>query len=77
MKNSSFLKSFTIILVIVLFSKSMFSQTTYTINDPEALEDKTYVPGDVIILANGTYNTDERINFIGNGTSDNPIIFFC
>jgi poly(beta-D-mannuronate) lyase len=75
MKNSSFLKSFTIILVIVLFSKSMFSQTTYTINDPEALEDKTYVPGDVIILANGTYNTDERINFIGNGTSDNPIIF--
>ena len=60
---------------LLLCSLSIFAQTTYTITDPEALEDQTYVAGDEIILANGTYNTDERIVFIGNGTADNPIVF--
>jgi poly(beta-D-mannuronate) lyase len=65
------------LLVVLLMSSisSMFSQTTYYIDDPTALEDQTYVPGDTIILENGTYNTDERIDFIGNGTAADPIIF--
>lgn len=62
-------------LLLLLFSISVMGQTTYNITDPEALEDEVYQPGDVIILANGTYNTDERIDFVGNGTADNPITF--
>lgn len=62
-------------LILSLFSVSIFAQTTYNITNPEALEDQTYVAGDEIILANGTYNTDERISFIGNGTAENPIVF--
>jgi len=60
---------------LLLFSISAIGQTTYNITDPEALEDQVYVAGDEIILANGTYSTDARINFIGNGTADNPITF--
>ncbi|EDP70455.1 Leucyl-tRNA synthetase class Ia [Flavobacteriales bacterium ALC-1] len=60
---------------ILLFSISVIGQTTYNINDPEDLESNTYVAGDLIILANGTYNTDERIDFIGNGTASDPIVF--
>lgn len=61
--------------ILLLFSVSIFSQTTYTIADPEALESQAYVAGDTIILANGTYDTDSRIDFLGNGTADNPIVF--
>ena len=61
--------------LILLSSISIIGQTTYNINDPEDLENNIYVAGDVIILANGVYNTDERIDFIGNGTSANPIVF--
>ncbi|WP_034040878.1 chondroitinase-B domain-containing protein [Wocania ichthyoenteri] len=64
------------IFTLILFSNyNVFSQTTYNISDPEALEDQTYGPGDEIILANGTYSTDERIDFIGNGTAGHPIVF--
>jgi poly(beta-D-mannuronate) lyase len=62
-------------LFSLLFSVSIFSQTTYNISDPEDLENQTYVPGDEIILANGIYDTDERIDFIGDGTADDPIVF--
>ncbi len=62
-------------LIVLLLSVPIFSQTTYNITDPEALEDQTYVAGDEIILANGVYDTDERIDFIGNGTAENPIVF--
>jgi poly(beta-D-mannuronate) lyase len=64
-----------ILYFLLLFSVSVIGQTTYNISGPEELEDNTYVAGDVIILANGIYDTDARINFIGNGTSDDPIIF--
>ncbi len=64
-----------IFLWLVLFSIPVLGQTTYNITSPGALEDQVYVPGDVIILANGTYTTDERIDFVGNGTADNPIVF--
>lgn len=66
---------FSALVILLLFTLNLFSQTTYYINDPETLEDQTYVPGDVIILENGIYNSDERIDFVGNGTSDNPITF--
>ena len=72
-KKTLFLK---VIVIIFLFrSHNVFSQTTYNITNPEALENQSYVPGDEIILANGTYNTDSRLDFIGNGTADNPITF--
>lgn len=60
---------------LILLSSQAFCQTTYNINNPKDLEGVTYVPGDVIILADGTYSTDERIDFVGNGTAANPIIF--
>jgi len=68
------MKNFTFYLLL-LFSVSVLGQTRYNINGPEELEDNTYVAGDVIVLANGVYNTDERIDFLGNGTVDNPIVF--
>jgi len=61
--------------LLMFLTVSAYSQTTYTINDPLDLEDNTYVAGDVIILEDGIYNSDERINFIGNGTAENPIVF--
>jgi len=53
----------------------MIAQTTYNISDPSQLEDQSYAAGDEIILANGVYTSDERIDFLGNGTAENPIIF--
>ncbi len=66
------------IIVSVLFlliTQLSISQTIYNIDDPEELEEYTYVAGDEIILANGVYDTDERIKFVGNGTVEKPIIF--
>ena len=78
MEKKHFLKSLSFYLVMasfLLLSQVSFSQTTYTIDDPEKLEDQAYVAGDVIILANGVYDSDERIDFVGDGTADNPITF--
>ena len=75
MKNLKAFTYFGVLVLMLLFSNSIASQTTYTISDPEALEDQTYVAGDVIILENGVYDSDERIDFIGNGTADSPITF--
>ncbi|PQV51370.1 poly(beta-D-mannuronate) lyase [Jejuia pallidilutea] len=61
-------------LFLLLFSASVLGQTTYNIDDPEAVRDVIYQPGDVIILKNGTYTTDERIRFLGSGTAENPVI---
>ena len=72
MKNYFFL---TLLFCVLFVSNVMHSQTTYNINNPEALENQTYVAGDEIILANGTYSSDSRIDFIGNGTAGNPITF--
>ena len=60
---------------ILLFSISITGQTTYNINNPLDLENNTYAAGDVIILANGTYSSSQRIDFIGNGTASDPITF--
>lgn len=48
---------------------------TYNIDDPEDVRNVLYQPGDVIILKNGVYSTDERLRFFGSGTSENPVIF--
>ena len=77
MKDTDLLKFqsfFTLLILLSLFAP-IVAQTTYNISDPEELEEQTYVPGDEIILANGVYDTDERIDFVGNGTADNPITF--
>jgi len=77
MKRGNFknVKFFLSLLVLIASATPAFSQTTYTISDPHQLEEQTYVAGDIIILTNGTYDSDERIDFVGNGTPDNPIIF--
>lgn len=62
-------------LSLILFSFQIQAQTTYNIDDPEKLRDVIYEPGDVIILKNGTYTTDERIQFLGSGTANNPVTF--
>lgn len=59
----------------MMCSMVMLGQTSYTISDPEDIETLTLVAGDEVVLTNGTYTTDERINFIANGTIDNPITF--
>mgnify|MGYP000029206818 CR=1 FL=1 len=61
--------------LIILISLKTFAQTTYNIDDPEKLRDIIYEPGDVIILKNGTYTSDERIQFLGSGTAENPVTF--
>ena len=66
MKKLTTPKLFFTSLLFVAFASQALSQTTYNITDPEALEDENYIAGDVIILANGTYNTDKRIDFVGN-----------
>ncbi|MCB4797391.1 chondroitinase-B domain-containing protein [Neotamlana laminarinivorans] len=62
-------------IVLLLCSIISYAQSTYNINNPEDLETLTLVAGDEVILANGTYTTDERIIFNGSGTSTNPITF--
>ena len=64
-----------LVTILLLLTINMFSQTTYPITSPDQLEDQTYVPGDIIILANNTYDFSGTIDFVGNGTADNPIIF--
>ena len=62
-------------LILLFFSISFLAQTTYNIDDPEDLRNVIYQPGDVIILKNGTYTTDERMIFLGSGTAENPVTF--
>lgn len=64
-----------ILQLLMLFSISIVGQTTYNIDDPEDLRNVIYQPGDIIILKNGVYDTDERMQFLGSGTAENPVIF--
>ena len=64
------------LLLLLLFSISIVGQNmTYTIDDPEDLRNVIYQAGDVIVLKNGVYTTDERIIFLGSGTAENPVTF--
>ncbi|KAA5824096.1 T9SS type A sorting domain-containing protein [Algibacter amylolyticus] len=65
----------TCIFTLLLLCTNVFSQTTYNIEDPEDLRNVIYQPGDVIILKNGVYTTDERMRFLGSGTAENPVTF--
>ena len=56
--------------LLLLLSANLYGQTTYNINDPEDLENNTYEAGDLIILEDGVYSSDERIDFVGNGTAE-------
>lgn len=66
---------------LLLSTISVFSQTTYNVanlDDIDALEDlfDTLAAGDTVILADGVYNTDERIKFSPTtGTAAMPITF--
>jgi len=52
-----------------------YSQTIHEISAPEEIENLNLNAGDTIILEDGMYDSDERISFLGTGTSDNPITF--
>lgn len=63
---------------LLLFTMSMFAQTTHYIDDPEDLDDLNEIlaAGDTVILEDGTYDTDDRIKFSPTtGTADMPITF--
>ncbi|WP_341221923.1 chondroitinase-B domain-containing protein [Polaribacter atrinae] len=64
-----------VFIIVVTCNYNTFSQTTYNIDDPESLRGVIYEPGDVIILKNGVYDTDERMRFLGSGTAENPVTF--
>ncbi|WP_298781999.1 chondroitinase-B domain-containing protein [uncultured Polaribacter sp.] len=66
---------FSILLCIMFLPSHFFGQTTYYIDDPESLKEVIYKAGDVIILKNGVYDTDERMIFLGSGTAENPVTF--
>jgi len=73
-----FLRSFALFLFIIVILPSsglMGQDMTYNIDDPEALRNVIYQPGDVIILKDGVYTTDERMIFLGSGTADKPVTF--
>ena len=69
----------TCLFILVFISNyNVFAQTTYNINDPEDLTalSTTLAAGDTVILADGTYTSDNRIKFSPTtGTSDLPITF--
>ena len=52
-----------------------YAQTTHTIDEPKDIESLTLNPGDTVVLKDGEYDTDERIDFVGYGTSVDPITF--
>ncbi|WP_406684673.1 T9SS type A sorting domain-containing protein [Seonamhaeicola sp. MEBiC1930] len=62
-------------LIVLLSFSNVFSQTTYNITDPYDIEDLTLIPGDIVILADGTYSDTNRLKVLGDGTSENPITF--
>ena len=69
----------TCIFAIILFCNyNVFCQITYNIDDPEDLTALSAIlaAGDTVILADGTYTSDERIKFSPTtGTAGSPIIF--
>lgn len=60
--------------IFMLFANNIIFAQTYNVNSISALESTvaTASPGDIIELADGTYNTPAVLS--GNGTETNPII---
>ena len=70
--------SYLVTLLFLCYSLCSFSQTTYNISDPEDLTalSATLLAGDTVILADGTYTSEERIKFSPTtGTAAMPITF--
>jgi len=68
-------KKLNFFLLLLFVATTIIGQTTYTISDPEELEDLILVAGDEVILEDGTYSSDERIKLLGTGTAELPITF--
>lgn len=69
------MKKHNYLIILLLTFTSVIGQTIHNINNPEDLSDLALAPGDQVILADGTYDTDERVKFLGNGTEESPITF--
>ena len=66
------------VILVLLLSINIFSQTTYNISNPEDLTalSATLDAGDTVILADGMYSSDARIKFSPTtGSSALPITF--
>lgn len=62
-------------LTCILFIIPLFiSATDYTISSVDEFNNLNLNAGDTVTWLNGTYSSDERITFSGNGTASNPII---
>ena len=62
-----FLKWIVFILPLISFA------TDYNINSVDEFNDLNLSAGDNVIWQDGTYSSDERIQFLGSGTANNPI----
>ena len=66
----------TTLLLLLFFTISIIGQTTHNINNPEQIESLSLNAGDTVILADGTYTSDERIKFSPTtATAALPITF--
>jgi len=61
-------------LVTIIVTSYSYAQMTYEINDLDNFPD-TLNPGDVVILEDGEYDSDDSLKILGNGTEAQPIIF--
>ena len=78
MKKITIIKKLNILVVALLISNNIISQTTHNITQPEELTalSATLAAGDTVILADGTYSSSERIKFTPTtGTESQPITF--
>ncbi|WP_417860295.1 chondroitinase-B domain-containing protein [Winogradskyella sediminis] len=72
---------FIAVSLLLLSTFSVFSQETHMVDDLDDIDVindlfETLAPGDTVILADGIYDTDERIKFSPTtGTADMPITF--
>ncbi|MFY9243944.1 MAG: chondroitinase-B domain-containing protein [Polaribacter sp.] len=76
LSEKNFIKT-SILVLFLLVSCKIFSQTTHNITNPEALSGLTLAPGDTVILQDGTYTSTARIKFPAgaSGTAAMPITF--
>ncbi|WP_194767111.1 chondroitinase-B domain-containing protein [Tamlana sp. I1] len=76
MTKTYFVKAvFSMAFMLLFCTIKVAAQTTHNITDPEDLTSLSLSAGDTVILADGTYSSDERISFLGTGTVDMPITF--
>ena len=58
----------------LLAYSGVINATDYTVSSVDEYNELSLSAGDVVTWENGNYSSDERIKFLGNGTSNNPII---